>query len=72
MIGSRALQLSMSAPFLLDLTPEELQAMNFNPVEIAKREYDEGVIPITVTRPLPEGAKIVEELEDIEEDLAQL
>ncbi len=51
MIGSRALQLSMGAPFLVKLTDKELEAMNFSPLEIAKKEFDEGVLPITVKRP---------------------
>ncbi len=51
MIGSRALQLSMGAPFIVKLTPEELTAMHFDPIEIALREYEEGVLPITVKRP---------------------
>ncbi|PIZ51682.1 DNA-directed RNA polymerase subunit K [Candidatus Woesearchaeota archaeon CG_4_10_14_0_2_um_filter_33_13] len=51
MIGSRALQLSMGAPFLVKLDQKELEKMKFNPIEIAMREYDEGVLPITVRRP---------------------
>ncbi|MBI4153152.1 DNA-directed RNA polymerase subunit K [Candidatus Woesearchaeota archaeon] len=53
MIGSRALQLSMGAPFLVKLSEEELQKLRFNPIDIAKKEFDEGIIPITVKRPLP-------------------
>lgn len=53
MIGSRALQLSMGAPFLVKLSEEELQKLRFNPIDIAKKEFDEGIIPITVRRPLP-------------------
>lgn len=51
MIGSRALQLSMGAPFIVKLTPEELAAMRFDPIEVALREYEEEVLPITVKRP---------------------
>ena len=51
MIGSRALQLSMGAPFLLKLSPEDLEAIKFNPIEIAVRELNEGILPITVKRP---------------------
>lgn len=51
MIGSRALQISMGAPFLLKLSPEELTAIHFNPIEIAVREFAEGILPITVKRP---------------------
>jgi len=52
MIGSRALQLSMGAPFLLKLSEEELTKIDFNPIEIALLEFDEGVLPITVKRPV--------------------
>lgn len=51
MIGSRALQLSMGAPFLVKLTPEELAELKYDPIEIALREYKEGILPITVKRP---------------------
>jgi len=51
MIGSRELQLSMGAPFLLKLSPEDLEAIKFNPIEIAVRELNEGILPITVKRP---------------------
>ncbi len=51
MIGSRALQLSMGAPFLLKLTPEELEKLCYNPIEIALLEFNEGILPITVKRP---------------------
>jgi DNA-directed RNA polymerase subunit K len=52
-IGSRSLQISMGAPFLIKLDEKKLEAINFNPVEIAKLEYAEGVVPITIKRPLP-------------------
>ena len=53
-IGSRALQISMGAPFLVKLTKKDLEDMKYNPIEIAKREFLEDVIPITVRRPLPQ------------------
>jgi len=53
MIGSRSLQLSMGAPFLIKITKKELEEIKYNPIEIARREYDSGVIPITIKRPLP-------------------
>jgi len=53
MIGSRALQISMGAPFLIKLDAQALENLNYNPVEIAKIEYNEGVLPISVKRPLP-------------------
>ena len=51
MIGSRALQLSMGAPFLVKLSEEELTKINFDPIEIAMLEFNEDVLPITVKRP---------------------
>jgi len=51
MIGSRSLQLSMGAPFLLKLSEKELSQLKYNPIEIALREFEEGVLPISVRRP---------------------
>lgn len=53
MLGSRALQISMGAPFMMPISEEELKEMKFNPVAIAKKEFDAGLIPLTVKRPLP-------------------
>jgi DNA-directed RNA polymerase subunit K len=44
-LGARALQISLGAPILIDV-PAEL----IDPVEIAEREFAEGVIPMTVRR----------------------
>ncbi len=54
MVGSRALQLSMGAPFLLNLNEKDLEELKFNPIQIALKEFEAGVIPITVKRPQPE------------------
>ena len=53
MVGSRALQISMGAPFLLKLSTEDLEELQYNPVRIALKEFDEAVLPITVRRPVP-------------------
>ena len=53
LIGSRSLQISMGAPFLVKLTPKQLEDIKYNPVEIAKLEFDAGVLPISVKRRLP-------------------
>lgn len=60
MLGSRALQLAMGAPFLIKLSEDELKKIGYNPVEIAKLEFAEDVLPITVKRPMP-GEKNLEE-----------
>ena len=57
MLGSRALQLSMGAPFLVKLDKEDLERMKYDPLEIAKLEFDQGVLPITVRRPMPYAKK---------------
>lgn len=53
MLGSRALQIAMGAPFLVKLEEKDLKKIRYNPIEIAKLEFEKGVIPITVKRPLP-------------------
>jgi DNA-directed RNA polymerase subunit K/omega len=53
-IGARALQLSMGAPLLIK-RPKEL----YDTAEIAKTEFETGVLPISIRRPKP--VKVVEE-----------
>jgi len=57
-IGARALQISMGAPFLIKMTKEEIEEIKFNPIEIAKMEFNEGIIPITVKRPSPQPSSL--------------
>lgn len=52
-IGARALQIAMGAPLLLKLTEKELEGINFNPIEISKKEFSSGALPITIKRPMP-------------------
>jgi len=52
-IGARALQLAMGAPLLLDLKEEDLEKIMYNTVAIAKMEFEKGILPITIKRPLP-------------------
>ena len=58
-IGARALQIAMGAPFLVKINKEELDRINYDCVKIAKKEFEGGVLPITIKRPLP--SKVVEE-----------
>jgi DNA-directed RNA polymerase subunit K len=53
-IGARSLQLSMGAPFMLKLSEKDLERVSYNTLEIAKMEFEQGLIPITVKRPLPQ------------------
>ena len=64
MLGSRALQIAMGAPFLVKLSEEDLEKLKYNPVEIAKLEFEEGALPITVRRPIPGADSAEEEAEE--------
>ncbi len=55
-IGARALQLSMGAPPLIRLS-EDMQ----DPIIIAIKELEKGVIPISVRRRMPEKKMLGEE-----------
>lgn len=50
LIGARALQISQGAPLKVELSKQELQDIGYNPVEIAKIELKEGVMPLEVRR----------------------
>jgi DNA-directed RNA polymerase subunit K/omega len=52
-IGARALQISMGAPILIPLDDKKLKALTYNPIEIAKLEFKNNLLPITIKRPLP-------------------
>ena len=49
-IGARALQISMGAPMMVKLSEKDLEKIRYNPVEIAKMEYEQGVIPIEIRK----------------------
>ena len=44
-IGARPLQISLGPPILVDIAAEVL-----DPIEVAIKEFDKGVIPMTVKR----------------------
>lgn len=46
LIGARALQISMGAPSLVE-------SDTIDSIEIARKELEEGVIPIAIRRPEP-------------------
>lgn len=54
MIGARALQIAMGAPFLVKIDEKRLEELKYNPVEIAKLEFEGDVIPLEVLRKTPE------------------
>ncbi|MCF7798392.1 DNA-directed RNA polymerase subunit K [Candidatus Woesearchaeota archaeon] len=52
-IGSRSLQIAQGAPTLIKLSKKQLEELKYNPIEIAKKEFAAGKIPISVKRSLP-------------------
>ncbi len=52
-IGSRALQIAMGAPILVKISKKELENIKYNPIRIAEKELEAGVIPISVKRRYP-------------------
>lgn len=60
-IGARGLQVSMDAPLLLDIDEKSLEEINYDPLKIAEKELDSGILPISVNKPMPKKRE-----EDIE------
>lgn len=57
MVGARALQISMGAPFMLKMSKKDIEDLKYDPVRIAMKEFDEDAIPITIYRPIPDTRK---------------
>lgn len=85
-IGARALQISMDAPLLMKITDEELEAMHYDALKIAEKEFRSGVLPISVKRPMPtktggklhaikedavDDEKIAEKEKEVEKEIAE-
>ena len=49
-LGARALQIAMGAPFLIKLSKKDLEKLKYNTLEIAKLEFEKDVLPITIKR----------------------
>jgi len=62
-IGARGLQISMDAPLLIKMKEEDLDGINYDPLRIAEKELNEGVLPISVNKPMPKRK---------EEDIAKI
>lgn len=60
LLGARSLQISLGAPILLKL----LKGNELDAIKIAKAEFKEKIVPITIKRKLPDGR---EETVDIKE-----
>jgi DNA-directed RNA polymerase subunit K/omega len=49
-VGARALQISMGAPVLVEISESFL-----SPIDVALEELESGILPITIRRTLPDG-----------------
>jgi len=49
-LGARALQIAMGAPFLIKLSKKDLEKLKYNTLEIAKLEFEKDLLPITIKR----------------------
>jgi DNA-directed RNA polymerase subunit K len=56
-IGARALQIAMDAPLLLKISEAELKEMKFDSIKIAEKEFENDVLPIDISRPMPKKKK---------------
>ena len=50
-VGARALQISMGAPLLI-----EPPKGSISPIDVALKELEDGVLPITIRRRLPDNS----------------
>ncbi|MEK6891332.1 MAG: DNA-directed RNA polymerase subunit K [Nanoarchaeota archaeon] len=57
-LGARALQIAMDAPLMKKISVEELENINYEPMEIAKLEFESDVLPITVKQPMPQKKSV--------------
>lgn len=67
--GARALQIAMDAPLLIKIEKEKLEEIRYDPLKIAEMEFNGGVLPITVKRPMPKKieSKLKKEKVKVEE-----
>ena len=52
-IGARSLQLALGAPILIKMNKSDYEKLNYNPIEIAKKELEKGVLPISIKKTMP-------------------
>jgi len=55
LVGARALQIALGAPMLVDEKKHE----GMPPAEVAKSEFKNKIVPITVKRRLPDSSEVV-------------
>lgn len=60
-IGARALQIAMGAPYLVKLTKAQLEEIRYSALRIAEMEFDKGVIPLKIVRDAPKAKGLAAE-----------
>ena len=56
-VGARALQIAQGAPFMIKLSEKDLEKIGYNPIEIAKMEFEQDLVPITIKRDASKAKK---------------
>ena len=59
-IGARALQIAMGAPFMVKLSKKDLEKLQYNPVRIATIEFEKDALPVVIKRKYPDTRKTEE------------
>ena len=52
-IGARAFQIAMGAPFVIDFTEKVLEEMKYNPIKIAEKELESDKLNIKIRPKAP-------------------
>ena len=52
-LGARALQIAMNAPILVKISKDDLERIRYDAIKIAEIEFESGVLPISISRPMP-------------------
>ena len=55
MIGARALQIAMGAPYVIKLTKKQLEEIRYSPLTIAELEFEKKAIPLKIIRDPPKS-----------------
>ncbi len=52
-IGTRAMQIADGAPLLLKFSDDDLKRLRYDPITIAQKEFESGLVPLDVIRVMP-------------------
>ena len=54
-IGARALQIAMGAPYLVKVTKKQLEEFKYSPLALAELEFEKQAIPLKIVRDVPKS-----------------